>query len=207
MNSKGLLKRSTITRIFIFVMLLTFTMTACKKSETEVKLPADFQNYTVDEKMEYVMTKETPDSVARFVINASLGRIPGVELDLNAANLYALDNYQPKDAEIYSGEYTVMVQKLPLREKMKYYYMEGFQDSIQVGYHLGLEYLTYIRENKKNVKNMKEEVKKFKEILQQDTATYRRFLVGLKIALENDRGVDLDEDIYNEFINYDDTAQ
>lgn len=207
MKTEKYLLKSITPRLAVMAILLCFGLLGgCKKSDN-VSVPGDFKDFPLDKKMEFIMSKATPDSVARFVINASLGKIDGVELDLAEANLYALEHYRNKEADEYSTEYQAYPQKLPLLDKMNFNYMEAFLDSGQVGYHLGLEYLTYVRENNKNVKNVRDEIREFKEILGSDTATYRRFMMGFKYALKNDRGVDLDEDIYNEFINYDDTIK
>lgn len=149
------------------------------------------------------MTKVAPDSVARFLYSAATGKVKSADtLNLNVAYLYALENYKGDELEKFTAEYDLYRDKLPLIDKMKFYYKEGMLDSLAVGLQLGLGYLASVRENHKNVKTAREEILKFKEACADDTATYHQFLVGLRFALQNDRGRDLDENIYNEFINF-----
>lgn len=208
MNLCNFFRRISPSRwgIFVFVAAL-FIPISCRKSNTNGNFPEDFQSRPDEKKVEFLMESESPDSVARFIYSASLGKIDGVSLDLNAASLYALENYKGEDLEKFAAEYDLFRDKLPLIDKMKFYQKEGMLDSLSVGLQLGLGYVASIRENKKSVKESKEEILKFKEACKNDSTTYRNFVIGLRYALKHDHGKDLDEKIYNEFINFEPSIQ
>ena len=48
---------------------------------------------------------------------------------------------------------------------------------------------------------MDKEIKDFKRECREDTATYRRFVVGFTEALRQDRDKDVKKEIYDRFIN------
>lgn len=209
MSLRNLLNKPSVSRLFVFSLILVLILpVACKKSSGGTTIPYDFDTYTTEKKMEYIMNKVAPDSVARFIYSASLGKIQGADtLDLSRAYLYAIENFKGEDLDEFTAEYDLYRDKLPLIDKMKFYHKEGLLDSLAVGLQLGLGYLASVRENKKNVKTAREEILKFKEACKNDSATYHQFIVGLHYALENDRGRDLDENIYNEFINFEDSSK
>lgn len=202
------MRNFTRSRMAIFGMLAgMLAVASCGGSNDSNQLPSDFQTLSLDKKMNYMMSSVTPDSVARFIYTASLGKIPGVDLDLNQAVEYASVNYKGKDLDEFFKEYQVYRDQLPLKDLMNFYYQEGMVDSLKVGMTLGLGYLATVRENGKTVKAAKEEILEFKKACKGDTAMYRDFLIGLRYALDHDRGKDLDDKIYNELINLDSQIQ
>lgn len=184
---------------------IALLLVGCKgKGSQYGDFPSDFQNKTTSEKMAYMMEHTTPDSVARFICNVAIDRIPGVKIDsLTEATLYAYEHYTGKDLESFQNSYDAFSDDLPLSEKMKLYFRASLEgDPIQMGYQLGLEYPSRIREKKMTVDQVKGEIDAFRKACGNDRDTYGRFLQGFKIALQEDRGKDLSEDIYHAFINY-----
>ena len=79
--------------------------------------------------------------------------------------------------------------------------MAGNIDPQGLGYELGLEYVTHIRENKMSVDDIRRELNAFKEACVNDSDMYNRFMKGFKTVLKVDHGKDLPEEVYNAFIN------
>lgn len=149
-----------------------------------------------------MMRNSTPDSVARFICNASLGKVKSAKIDtLAIAVAYAYQNYNDSDLIVFSREFDDFSANLPLNEKMKVYSMAGNIDPQGLGYELGLEYVTHIRENKMSVDDIRMELNAFKEACVNDSDMYNRFMKGFKTVLKVDHGKDLPEEVYNAFIN------
>ncbi|MDE7412256.1 MAG: hypothetical protein K2N05_00500 [Muribaculaceae bacterium] len=174
-----------------------------KKSEESAKsYSSKFSNMSDSEKVAYVMRTCTPDSVARFVMNAALGRIKGVEIDtLAMAELYVYSNYDPDKQDLYAEEATRLKEQLSLAQKMELFKKGSTDDPVSFGLDLGLSYLTRVRENNMSVKDIDKEIKEFRKICGEDTATYRRFVTGFTEALRQDKDKDVKKEVYEKFIN------
>lgn len=164
--------------------------------------PSDFGSLSDAGKVAYVMKHASPDSVARFVCDAALGRISGVSLDFANASLYVAENYRTSDQEAYFIEYARYVDAQPLADRMRLYKLSGESDPQGLGYRLGLDYMRSIRDKKMNAEQVEKELKAFKQACGSDMETYHRFIVGFRTVLKMDHGKDLPEDIYSRFINY-----
>lgn len=165
--------------------------------------PEDFDKQTDLERVSYMMQQVSPDSLARFVIDGALGRNPGAPIDsLAMTTLYIYEHLRDEDLDAFSVQYDNYVESLPLNDKMKVYMLAGSEDPQGLGYKLGLEYLSSIRENNKNADQIEKELKAFRKACGTDTATYRRFIIGFHTVLAVDSGKDLAQDIYTRFINY-----
>lgn len=165
--------------------------------------PEGFNNKTDREKVVYMMENASPDSVARFICLAALGKIPGVKIDTVAmATLYAYENYTDTTLARFSSEYDQFVNGLNLADRMRFYKMAGEIDPQGLGYDLGLHYVDQIREKKMNAKDVKTEIEAFRKACADDPETFTRFLVGFKTVLNVDKGKDLSQEIYDTFINY-----
>lgn len=195
---------SKIITVTVLMMLLAVFVTGCKKLGNPAgDFPSDFQSRTDTQKIMYMVENVTPDSVARFICAAAIDRIPGVTIDsLSNVTLYAYNHYKGEDLEKFQNAFDEYPEALPLSQKMKLLFKASLNDPIQLGYQLGLEYTSQIREQHKSVADVEKEIKEFKKACGNDTETYQRFLQGFKIALEADHGKDLPEDIYRHFINY-----
>lgn len=187
----------------VSIAFFAIGFSACKKHNPAGDFPSDFNTKSDSEKVAYVMQRTTPDSVARFLCNASIGRIPGIKIDtLSTATLYAYDHYKGKDIETFQAEFDNYSSSLPLTPKMQLLFKAGTEDPVKLGYQLGLEYVSQIREKNMSVNDVEKEISEFKKACGSDTDTYTRFIQGFKFALESDRGKDLNEEIYRRFINY-----
>ncbi len=59
-----------------------------------------------------------------------------------------------------------------------------------------------IRDGNKSAADVEAELKEFRKACGNDTAMYRRFIVGFHTVLKVDHGTDVPEDIYRKFVNY-----
>lgn len=166
-------------------------------------MPEDFDRFSDTAKVAYMMEIVSPDSVARFICDAALGKSEAARITaFPEASAYAYQHYADSNLIVFSQELDYYSANLPLPEKMKIYSLAGQMDPQRLGYELGLEYVGYIRENKANVEEVKKEIDALKTACGEDSLTYIRFLKGFKTVLQADRGKDLPEEIYNVFINY-----
>lgn len=183
-------------------ILAACAVSSCSKEKKEqaTGFPADFSTYTDAGKVDYVMKHASPDSVARFVIDATLGRLGNVRIDsLAIAATHAYSNYNDSSLIVYSTTFDEYSSTLPLPDKMKIYAAAGKSVPQQLGYQLGLEYVSQIRENHKTVGRVKEEMEEFRKACADDTVTYIRFVKGFQTALKVDQGQDLSDEIYKAF--------
>lgn len=186
------------------VLALAVMTVSCKnnKDGKTGSFPENFSSMSDTEKVSYLMRTTTPDSVARFIIYASLDEKGEHHLDsLGVVTNYVYSTY-PSDKQVAFGEeYDKTVDKLPLAKRMKLYAMAGEENPQGLGYELGLSYIALIRDKNMKVGDVEKEISEFKKACGEDTATYRRFIVGFKTALEYDRGKDISKDIYERFKN------
>lgn len=185
-----------MSRKFLFaVAALSVVFVGCGSKNGGGDFPSDFYEKNDAAKMTYMIKNVEPDSVARFLCNAALGRIKGVSIDtLATANLYCLEHYRGENLDIYSREFDDYKATLPLAYKMKIEKMNGTYDDDALGYQLGLEYVGYIREHKLQTKEIDKELSQLRK--QVDNETFEKFMTGFRVALENDRGKDLPENVY-----------
>lgn len=170
------------------------------KGEESKALPEDFEQYDDTRKVETLMGMVTADSLARFIVDASLGRTKVCSIrDLPRASAYAYENYDDSCLVIFSREYDSYASSLPLADKMRVYYMAGEVDPMRMGYELGLEYVDHIRSERMSVPQIKEEISAFKDACGDDTLTYVRFVKGFRTVLKADHGKDLPEEVYEAF--------
>lgn len=180
-------------------LLLLFTFAACGGNKHgEGEFPENFGQLDDAGRVAFVMENATPDSVARFICLAALGKVPGARIDtLPTATLYAYENYKDSALTIFSDEFDRFSSTLPLPEKMKILVLAGTLDPQGIGYDLGLHYADQIREKKMTASQVREEIKAFREAA--DSQTYERFIKGFQVVLKADGGNDLPAEIYNEY--------
>lgn len=164
-------------------------------------LPDNFNSIGDNGRVGYMMKNVTPDSLARFMCDAALGRLKWARIDsLASATLYVYENYHDEEAAgRFSEEFERYSSSLPLEEKMRIYLLSGKSDANSLGYDLGLEYVNYIREHNIGAEQAEKEIAAFRTRCADDPDTYRRFVKGFRVVLEADRGHDLPEEIYNKF--------
>lgn len=185
------------------IAIMTATSCGGSKSAEVQPLPDNFSNLPDVAQVDFMMKHTSPDSVARFICNASLGKAPGAALDsLNIAVAYAYTNYNDSNLIVFSREFDDFSSNLPLNDKMKIYSLTGKYDPQRLGYELGLEYVNHIRESRMTVEQIRRELKSFREVCDTDSDMFIRFMKGFKTVLRVDHGKDLPEDIYQTFIEY-----
>lgn len=180
-------------------------LTACSGTKKgDNRFDEGFQKLSDGEKVAFVMQNASPDSVARFIVNASIGRIPGVAIQsLPEATLYAYEHYKnEKDLQTFSAAYDDYAESLPLEGKMKIMKLVGEIDPQGIGYQLGLQYVSHIRDGEMSVDEVTKEIEAFRKACADDDMMFQRFITGFKVALEEDHGKDLKDDIYLKFKNY-----
>lgn len=192
---------------FLCVISLLFSsgFVSCGGSDSKKQesLPAGFGNLDDASKVAYFMERLSPDSVARLICDASLGKVAEVRIDTFAiAAAYAYEHYSDSCLIAFSKEIDGYTSNLPLPEKMRIYFMAGKADPQRMGYQLGLEYVNHIRENSMTVEQIREELEEFRNACAGDSATFRRFVKGFHTVLKIDHGKDLPEDVYEAFVNY-----
>lgn len=202
---KQIIKRLFPSLLVVLLPAAAILLPACSgggKNEKE-GFPEGFNSRSDREKVSYVMEHASPDSVARFICMAALGKVPGVKIDTVAmATLYAYENYKDSTLALFSSEYDSFSSSLPLADKMRLYKLVGEIDPQGLGYDLGLHYVDRIREKKMTVDQVKQEIEALRKACADDSDTFTRFLVGFKTVLGVDRGKDLSPEIYEAFINY-----
>lgn len=199
----GLSVETAMKKILFWAALALMLASCGSKSDSASALPANFSSIGDAGRVDYVMNRVTPDSLARFIIYASLGRIEGVRIDsLAIATNHAYERLRGDNLDKFSAEYDAVVEGLPLADKMKIYRLGGSEDPQGLGYRLGLEYMTSIRDGNKSAEDVTRELEEFKKVCGSDTAMYHRFIIGFHTVLEVDHGTDVSEEIYNKFVNY-----
>lgn len=192
--------RKLLLAIAAFMLLASVGCNRNSNSESD-SFPANFSGMSDNERMAYMMRHADPDSVAQFLCNAFLGRVPGAKIDtLAIAYLYAIENYRGEDADKFSMAFEQIMRELPLGDKMHTQFSLGLADTLSVGYDLGLGYVSQIRRRNMKPDEIDADIAAFRETCGRDTATYNRFVRGFKTALTEDKGKDLSDDIYRRYI-------
>ncbi len=164
--------------------------------------PNNFDKIGDAGRIAYVMKTESPDSVARFICDAALGRIEGAKIDtLATATLYPYEHYKDEDLATFANAFDSYSQSQPLPDKMRLYAMAGQINPQQLGYQLGVEYINNIRNRKMTPDEIDVEIKELRKACSKDPETYRRFVKGFKVALTMEQGNGISQEIYNRFSN------
>lgn len=192
-----------IYKSLLILVVFSFLAIGCRKKGGSADFPDDFNSRSDTEKIAYMMEAVGPDSVARFICSASLGKIDGVKLDsMSMAVLYAYENYRDAEAQTIFGETLDSMQNsLPLAEKMEMLRKVGTEDAMGLGLRMGLEYVEQIREHHINANEALEEIKAFRKACGSDVDTYNRFITGLKVALKENGHRDLEKGVYEKLMN------
>lgn len=186
-------------------LLTCVSLISCnsRKGNNDADFPDNFAQLPDTAQVSYVMSKATPDSVARFICYSALGKNTksGIR-NIGVATNYAYEKLKGDDLDLFSNAYDEFVSSLPLVDKMNIYAKAGTEDPQGLGYQLGLEYMQSIRENNLSPADVEKELKAFKQACKNDPETYSRFLVGFKTVLKMDQNTDVPKAIYDRFINY-----
>ncbi|MDE6480167.1 MAG: hypothetical protein K2L45_07835 [Muribaculaceae bacterium] len=192
----------------IAVMALILLIPACGgKGKNAGVFPEGFASLSDEQKVAYMMEHVSADSVARFIIYASLGKVEGVRIDtLNNATLKAYETYTDTALQTFSWEFDRVSEELPLHDKMRLRVLVGTEDPQGLGLTLGLEYLNQIRVKGMGADEVLEELKELKRASTDDPDMYARFLIGFRTVLRYDKNSDMPKEIYTRFLNYDEDA-
>ena len=166
--------------------------------------PKDFATMNDSQKVAYMMQNVTPDSVARFICDAALGKNSAKINSLSEATLHAYENYKDADLQTFSTAYDEYAESLPLNEKMRLRKLAAQDDPMGLGYELGLEYVNMIRVDHKSAAQVEKEIAALKSECQknpEDSLTFGRFMKGFKVALEVDGSADVPREIYNKYVS------
>lgn len=189
-------------------MAVVLLIPACGgKNNNANAFPEDFGKLSDEQKVAYMMEHVSADSVARFIIYASLGKIDGVRIDiLNNATLKAYETYTDTALQTFSWEFDRVAEELPLHDKMRLRALVGSEDPQGLGLTLGLEYMNQIRVKGMTADEVMAELKALKKASKDDPDLYARFLIGFRTVLRYDKNSDMPREIYNRFLNYDEEA-
>ena len=192
----------------IAVMALILLIPACGgKDKNAGVFPEGFAALSDEQKVAYMMEHVSADSLARFIIYASLGKVDGVRIDtLNNATLKAYETYTDTALQTFSWEFDRVSEELPLHDKMRLRVLVGTEDPQGLGLTLGLEYLNQIRVKGMDADEVLEELKELKRASTDDPDMYARFLIGFRTVLRYDKNSDMPKEIYTRFLNYDEDA-
>ena len=190
------------------VMAFILMTSACGgKTEQKSTFPDGFASLSDEQKVVYMMEHVQADSVARFIILASLGKIEGVRIDtLNNATLKAYETYTDTALQTFSWEFDRLAEELPLHDKMRLRALVGSEDPQGLGLTLGLEYMNQIRVKGMSADEVLAELQELKRASADDPDMYARFLIGFHTVLRIDRHSDMPADIYRRFLTYDTEA-
>lgn len=192
----------------IILMMAILLIPACGgKGKNAGEFPDGFASLSDQQKVTYMMEHVSADSVARFIIYASLGKIEGVRIDtLNNATLKAYETYTDTALQSFSWEFDRIAEELPLHDKMRLRVLVGAEDPQGLGLTLGLEYLNQIRVKDMSVDEVLAELQALKKASADDPDLYARFLIGFRTVLRYDQNSDMPKEIYTRFLNYDEDA-
>lgn len=177
---------------------------SCSRGDSDGReLSEKFARMSDSQKVDYLIKNNTPDSVARFLCRAALNEIPGVKIDtLAMAKIYATERYQGGDLDKFMDEYEKFPDRLPLAKKLRLWRLDTMDDPMSLDYELGLKYVDYIRVGKKSSKDIEMEIADLKKECArhpEDSATFNRFKKGFEVALKEDGGRDVPNDIYRKY--------
>ncbi|WP_290088683.1 hypothetical protein [uncultured Duncaniella sp.] len=196
------MRRMTKSAVYMALCGAVVSVCSCGGKNGSGDFPDNFGTIGDAGRVSYMMKNVTPDSVARFICDAALGKVEGARIDsLPTATLYAYEHYKNTDLASFAAQYDAYSQSLPLEEKMKLYALAGSYDPQQLGYQLGLEYVGNIRSKKMTADQVAAELEEFKKACGNDHGTYKRFVKGFKVVLELEKGNGISGDIYSRFKN------
>lgn len=192
----------------ILVMAVILLIPACGGKDKDTSaFPDGFASLSDEQKVVYMMEHASADSVARFIIYASLGKIQGVRIDtLNNATLRAYETYTDTALQTFSWEFDRISEELPLHDKMRLRSLVGSEDPQKLGLTLGLEYMNQIRVKDMSADEVLAELQELKRASADDPNMYARFLIGFRTVLRYDQNSDMPKEIYDRFLDYDEEA-
>lgn len=169
--------------LLVGVMLLSVSACSGPKTSSEVTKAPD-ASATDRDKVMYMVQLNDPDSVARFLCYAALGKSTEGKIDsLALAQLYALEAYQADDDRIaeFSRAYEECVEQLPLVDMYRIHQMTGIFDETELPLDLGLHYGSRIMRDTLNAAKIKADTIALSR--QMTPETFALFRKALKTAI------------------------
>lgn len=192
--------------LMAFALLILAVVSCGKKESSETILPNNGKGMTDEQKVAYLMKTTTPDSVANLICRAAIGEEKSFKIDTLAnAMFYCYENYTDEDLQTFSNAVDTYTESLPLNLKMKLLKLEGQDDEMAIGYELGLAYVNVIRLEKRDAASIEKEIAALKTHCDknpEDSAMYKRFLTGFKVALDMDGNADIPAQIYKKYSSH-----
>ncbi len=194
-------KHPSLLLIVCALVVIALGSASCdKKAKADASFPKELLASSDQARLDYVMKKATPDSLARFIIFSALGKNGDVRIDtLAIATNYVYERLKDQDAVDFGTTYDAVIDALPLPDKMRIYALAGSEDPQGLGYRLGLEYLSSIRDGNKKLADVDAELAELKKACGSDTLTYKRFLIGFSTVLAVDSGKDIPKEIFQKY--------
>ena len=194
---------AAICLLFALVILLT----GCgSKSESADGLPSDFDSLTAKERMEYLVNHKSPEEVARYICDAALENDGKAFIGPTEARAYAYEHYNDEQIGLFEQEIAKYMTELPIDERMRFTMIGGLEDMDAYSLEIGLTYVNDIRDKKKNISKIEEELYNLRVQCADHPEYYSEFMKGFKQALELYRQ-NVDQNIYLHFISYPDKIQ
>lgn len=186
------------------MLMLLPALTGCGGKNGEGNNHAgEFEGMDDRAKVQYLMKRVSPDSVARFICDAALGKVEGVRIDtLSMATLYAYEQYKDSDLQSFQIAYDMYADNLQLPDKMRLRKLAASDNPDALGYQLGLEYVNDIRTGRKQASEVEAEIAALRKVCDEapeDSLTFRRFMTGFKVALDNDGTDGIPKSIYESY--------
>lgn len=194
-------KLGSLLTISCTLLVIALCSVACKKtSKSDATFPKELIAASDQARLDYVMKHASADSLARFIIYSALGRNGEVRIDTFAlATNYVYERLKDRDAVAFSTAYDELIGRLSLPDKMRIYALAGSEDPQGLGYRLGLEYLSSIRDGNKSLQDVDAELSELKKACGADTLTFKRFLIGFRTVLVVDSGKDIPAEIFRKY--------
>ena len=198
------MKKTKGILLVVSLVAAAFLPAACGGKGGNGDFPDNFDRIGDAGRLDYVIKHASPDSVARFICDAALGKVEGARIDtvINAV-VFVNDRYAANEDDMvaFSNAFDSYSRNLPLPEKMRFYALSGQHDPQRLGYQLGVEYILEIRNKKMAPDQVAAESSEFRKACASDPETYSRFVKGFKVVLEMERNNGLDPAVYSRFIN------
>ncbi|MBD5283859.1 MAG: hypothetical protein HDS31_04565 [Bacteroides sp.] len=175
------------TSLYPMLAACALFVCACGGDKTSAEATvAPGANASDKEKVQYIAQTCGPDSLARFICYAALGKSNDGKIDsLAMAQLYALEIYQADDEKIarFSRVFDETVESLPLADSYRLTEMTGTLDDTQMPIDLGLHYGAKVKRDKIDPARVKTDTASLARIV--DPHFFELFQKAFDTAIKN----------------------
>ena len=182
---KGM-KDFSFPRFLGILLFAGFLFCACsfKNVENNEPLPENFNEWSDSTKISFVMKRVSPDSTARFLCLAALGRLPEAKIvSFKDAVGHVYMAYEDSAKIVFYNEINDFPTKLPLEDKLRLYVMAGDGKPGRLGYRLGKEYAAGLHSGNITETEVLEEINVIENLLGDNKTDREKFKAGLKTSL------------------------